>query len=191
VGSASLRQRNPGLCEVALWRPRATLATSLARPLSRLQELDLVLRETPFGDPERGTKRALYKLSDPFLALWFSLVAPKRSALVQLPRAGRLRLFDAAFPRLVAAVWESLCRQAVPRLAASLGVEYGPAARHWSAGGNEWDVVAESAEGRTLLLGEAKWTEKAPTASDIERVAHSLMAKGVPPLSGRENSELR
>ena len=37
-------------------------ATSLARPLARLQELDLVLRETPFGDPVRGAKRALYKL---------------------------------------------------------------------------------------------------------------------------------
>lgn len=164
-------------------------ATSLARPIARLQELDLVLRETPFGDPERGTKRALYKLADPFLALWFSLIAPKRSALVQLPRAGRLRLFDAAFPRLVAAVWESLCRNAVPRLSESLAGEYGPAARHWSAGGNEWDVVAESLRGERLLLGEVKWTEKAPTASDVERAAQSLIAKGVPPIAGREKAE--
>jgi AAA+ ATPase superfamily predicted ATPase len=165
-------------------------ATSLARPVARLQELDLVLRETPFGDPERGTKRALYKLADPFLALWFSLVAPKRSALVQLPRAGRLRLFDAAFPQLVATVWEGLCRKAVPRLAERLGDEYGPAARHWSAGGNEWDVVAESLRGGKLLLGEAKWTEKAPTASDVEGVAQRLIAKGVPPISGRERANL-
>ncbi len=97
-----------------------------------------MLRETPFGDPARGTKRALYKLADPFLGLWFSLVAPQRSALVQLPRAGRLRLFDGAFPRLVAPVWESLCRTAVPRLALTMGTEYWPAARYWSAGGNEW-----------------------------------------------------
>lgn len=165
-------------------------ATSLARPLARLQELDLVLRETPFGDPERGTKRALYKLADPFLSLWFSLVAPKRSALVQLPRAGRLQLFDAAFPRLVAGVWETLCRQAVPRLRAVLGAEYGPAARFWSAGGHEWDVVAESAEGGALLLGEAKWTDKPPAANDIERTAQSLVAKGLPPL-GRAKLEPR
>jgi len=165
-------------------------ATSLARPVARLQELDLVLRETPFGDPERGTKRALYKLADPFLALWFSLVAPKRSALVQLPRAGRLRLFDAAFPRLVATVWEGLCRNAVPRLAESLGDAYGPAARHWSAGGKEWDVVAESLRGGKLLLGEVKWMEKAPTANDIERAAQTLIAKGVPSISGREKAGL-
>jgi AAA+ ATPase superfamily predicted ATPase len=166
-------------------------ATSLARPLARLQELDLILRETPFGDPERGAKRALYKLADPFLQLWFSLVAPKRSALVQLPRAGRLRLFDAAFPRLAAGAWESLCRQAVPTLGAALGIQYGPAARHWSAGGKEWDVVAESVEESTLLLGEAKWTEKAPTPSDIERAAQGLLAKGLPPLAGREGATVR
>jgi len=166
-------------------------ATSLARPVARLQELDLVLRETPFGDPERGAKRALYKLADPFLALWFSLVAPKRSSLVQLPRAGRLRLFDAASPRLVSSVWESLCRHAVPRLGNNLGIEYGPAARHWSAGGNEWDLVADSADGDALLLGEVKWTEKAPSPSDIERAAQTLIAKGAPPIAGRDKRERR
>lgn len=166
-------------------------ATSLARPVARLQELDLVLRETPFGDPERGAKRALYKLADPFLALWFSLVAPKRSSLVQLPRAGRLRLFDAASPRLVSSVWESLCRQAVPRLGKSLGIEYGPAARHWSARGNEWDIVADSADGDALLLGEVKWTEKAPSSNDLERAAQTLIAKGAPPITGRETRERR
>lgn len=166
-------------------------ATSLARPMARLQELDLVLRETPFGDPERGTKRALYKLADPFLALWFSLVAPKRSALVQLPRAGRLRLFDAAFTRLAASAWESLCRQAVPRLGQSLGRDCGPAARHWSAGGNEWDVVADSVDETSLLLGEVKWTDKAPIATDVERAGQSLIAKGMPAVRGRERAALR
>lgn len=90
-------------------------ATSLARPLARLQELEFVVREAPFGDPERGAKRALYKLADPFLSLWFSLIAPKR-----------------------------------------LGADYGPAARHWSSGGNEWDVVAASVDAGALLLGEVK-----------------------------------
>lgn len=141
-------------------------ATSLARPLARLQELEFVVREAPFGDPERGARRALYKLADPFLSLWFSLIAPKRSALVQLPRAARLRLFDAGFPRLVANVWESLCRAAVPRLGARLGADYGPAARHWSSGGNEWDVVAASVDAGALLLGEVKWTDKPATARE-------------------------
>jgi uncharacterized protein len=166
-------------------------ATSLSRPLARLQELDLVVRETPFGETERTAKRALYKLADPFLSLWFSLVAPKRSALAQLPRAGRLRLLDAAFPRLVAAAWENLCRRAVPKLADKLGAEYGPAARSWSAGGPEWDVVAGAVNGGQLLLGEVKWADGALTAASVNRAVVELMAKGTPRFRHTTQPELR
>ncbi|MCP4602619.1 MAG: ATP-binding protein, partial [Proteobacteria bacterium] len=41
-------------------------ATSLSRPLTRLAELGFIEKEKPFGDPERGSKRTLYKLADPF-----------------------------------------------------------------------------------------------------------------------------
>jgi AAA+ ATPase superfamily predicted ATPase len=155
-------------------------ATSLPRPLLRLQELDLVQREAPFGDPERSGKRALYKLADPFLGLWFSLVAPKRSQLAQLPRAGRLRLFDGAFPRLLAGTWEDLCRRAVPKLSERLGAAYGPAARYWSGAGPEWDIVATADGGQRLLLGEVKWTEAPPAAATLERTLQALVAQGTP-----------
>ncbi len=166
-------------------------ATSLSRPLTRLQELDLVVRETPFAEPEKTTKRALYKLADPFLSLWFSVVAPKRSALAVLPKAGRLRLFDQAFPRLVSAAWEGLCRRAVPHLADRLGLEYGPAARHWTSGGNEWDVVARDVGGASLLIGEAKWSERPTTAASMERDIHALIAKGIPTVTGGASKDVR
>ncbi len=157
-------------------------ATSLGRPLGRLQELDLVTREIPFGEPERSSKRALYKLADPFLRLWFSLVAPKRSVLMQVSRAARLVLFDEAFTRLVAVAWEELCRQAVPFLGEQLGgVELGPAKRYWAGGGPEWDVVAESIDGKALLVGEVKWIEGEPKTAAVEQAARSLVAKGAPP----------
>ncbi len=158
-------------------------ATSLSRPLTRLQELDLVIREIPFGEPERSSKRALYKLADPFLRLWFSLIAPKRSILTQVRRAARLQLFDAAFNRLVSIAWEEMCRQAVPLLAERLGGrELGPAGRFWSGGGPEWDVVAQAIDGRAVLLGEVKWIDGEPKAGTIESAARALLAKGVPPL---------
>lgn len=158
-------------------------ATSLTRPLTRLQDLDLVLREVPFGEPERSSKRALYKLGDPFLRLWFSLVAPKRSILMQVRREARLRLFDDAFGRLAATAWEELCRQAVPLLARRLGgVEYGPAGRYWAGGMPEWDVVAESVAGDALLVGEVKLIQGEPSAAAIEQAARELMWKGVPPV---------
>ena len=156
-------------------------ATSLARPLQRLQELDLVVREAPFGEPERSGKRSLYKLADPLLRLWFSVVAPKRSLLVQAPRRIRRQLFDQAAPRLCALTWEELCRAAVPRLGESLGgLDFGPARRFWLGSGPEWDVVAQ-APGGELLLGEVKWSATPPTVAEVEGALHSLLGKGLPP----------
>jgi hypothetical protein len=164
-------------------------ATSLARPLSRLQDLELLVREIPYGEPERSSKRALYKLADPFLRLWFSLVAPKRSILMQVTRAARLRLFDQAHPRLVALAWEELCRRAVPLLAERLGgIEFGPAGRYWSGDGPEWDVVAEATGAPALLVGEVKWSEGEASPATLERAFRSLLAKGAPPL--RRESDL-
>ncbi|MBI2900131.1 MAG: ATP-binding protein [Planctomycetes bacterium] len=149
-------------------------ATSLARPLARLQELDLVEREIPFGEPERSGKRALYKLADPFLRLWFTLVAPRRGFLAQASRRDRMRLFDEAFPRLVSLAWEELCRRAVPLL----GGRWGPARRFWLGAGPEWDVVARSKD--ALLLGEAKWSARELSPAEVERSVRALRANGVP-----------
>lgn len=160
-----------------------TPATALARAMTRLTELGFVVRETPFGEPERSTKRALYRLGDPFLRLWFSLVAPKRALLAQLPKKGRLALFDVREPHLVAATWESLCRAAVPHLASELGIAFGPAKRYWGGSGPEWDVVAEAVDGSALLAAEAKWSAH----DDVAESAYAaLLKKGPGPIGRRE-----
>lgn len=156
-------------------------ATSLARPLMRLQELDLVVRDVPFGEPERSGKRALYKLGDPFTRLWFSTVAPRRGFLAQATRKARLRLLDEALPRLWSVAWEELCRQAVPHLSHRLGgIDWGRAQRYWHGAGPEWDVVAEGAGGRALLAGEVKWNRAEASPAGIAHAVQALLAKGVP-----------
>ncbi len=157
-------------------------ATSLARPLNRLQELELVTRDIPFGEPERSGKRALYKLADPFLRLWFSVVAPRRSLFLQATRSARLKQFESRQSHLCAMAWEELCRAAVPRLARHLGnVEFGVARRFWHGDGAEWDVVAQAVDADALLVGESKWLDHEPTASEVERIARDLAAKGSVP----------
>lgn len=156
-------------------------ATSLSRAMTRLVELGHVVRQIPFGEPERSSKRALYRIADPFLRLWFSLVAPKRAMLTQAGRKERLALFDGRAPHLDAASWEDLCRMAVPRLAASLGGEFGPAGRYWSGSGPEWDVVAKASVGNQHLLGEVKWTTAPMTAAELVSVHGQLLGKGLPP----------
>ncbi|HSS79007.1 MAG TPA: ATP-binding protein, partial [Thermoanaerobaculia bacterium] len=56
-------------------------ATSMSRPLDRLLGMGLVRREVPFGEPEKASRRSLYKIDDPFFRLWFRVVAPHRGQL--------------------------------------------------------------------------------------------------------------
>jgi hypothetical protein len=151
-------------------------AGSLTRPLSNLIELGYVCREAPFGDDERSTKRTLYRLSDPFLSFYFRFLQPNRSLLelgLVEPVEERLKQ---EFATHVGAVWETLARRAVPflRLAET---RWGPASRWWGAGADgpaEFDVVAESLDQRSVLIGEVKWSEK---EADGQRWAEQLRTR--------------
>ncbi len=166
-------------------------ATSLARPLAKLMELDLVEREVPFDMSEHATKRALYKIKDPFLRFWFETVGPQRSTLSQSPLGPRKKWFEERFPGLCGRAWEELCRSAVPSLSASLGgIDFGPAGRFWHGKGPEWDIVAESLDGKTLLLAEAKFLPKNVQPATIQHVLNGLIAKGIPPIHRNPNAQI-
>lgn len=149
-------------------------ATSLSRPLARLQEMELVDRETPFGEPPRSTKRALYKIRDPFLRFWFRFVEPNRSRLGAGQMAAVRRDLAARFPHHVGQEWEDLARESVPRLGC-FGKSWGPASRWWGPGLDrkplEVDLVAEDEAGEALLVGEAKWSEPADAAKILAALA--------------------
>src|SRR5262249_30523641 len=81
--------------------------------------------------------------------LWFGVVAPHRGPLATMPAPARRALLARHWPHLVAATWEELCRDALPRLG-----NWYPGARWWRGNEPEWDVVAESLGRRRLLLGE-------------------------------------
>jgi AAA+ ATPase superfamily predicted ATPase len=166
-------------------------ATSLARSLARLAELGLVVRELPFGEPEKGGKRSLYRIADPFFRLWFRVVASHRALLAVAVRGSRRRLLRDHLPRLLSETWEDLCRRAVPRLGSAVGgdrINWGPARRYWRGSGSEWDVVALSEDGRRLLVGEVRWHHLPVAAEALERIHRELVAKGRPPVgSGHED----
>lgn len=146
----------------------------------RLQDMDLVAREGPFGEPPRSTKRSLYTIADPFLRRWFSVVGPRRSVLMQVPREARLRYYDAQAPHLVETTWEELCRQFVSVLVDALGGQYGVAQRYWSGQQAEWDIVAERLGEEGSLVGEAKWWH-APGPGDATKAIQALLDRPLPP----------
>ena len=181
IGSGAHR-----LSEIAarLERP----ASSLARPIASLVEMELVRREVPFGSDLRSGKRSLYRIDDPFLRLWFRVVAPHRAALSASPPESRLLYWDRHRPTLEAQAWEELCRQAVPWLhrcdhpIARLG-PFEPAFRFWHRNEPEVDVVARSVDRRRVLVGEAK---RSASPGSVSRLIAKLARHALPGTDGCE-----
>lgn len=162
-------------------------ATSLSRPLDRLRGMGLIEREVPFGQNERETKRSLHKISDPFFRMWFRIVAPHRSLLRVASPAARRALLAKHWPALRGAAWEQLCRVQLARLAVG-SVPDGPwrtPSRWWHGDKPEWDLVSESEDGRSLLLGEAKAHEDSLDADGLARETQRVASKPLPTLDAR------
>lgn len=135
--------------------------SSLARPLSQLSELGYVRRDVPFGEDPKKSRRALYRLNDPFLRFYFRFVQPHQSSLSQGITREAIYRWQQDRQGFFAACWEDLCRAAVPWMQ-GLGAPYGVASA-WRQNGTsqaEIDVAALSLDRKSLLLGECKWSDR-------------------------------
>jgi len=135
--------------------------SSLARPLAQLCELGYVRRDVPFGENDKKTRRALYRLNDPFLRFFFRFVLPHKSSLAQGITREAVHSWRRGRQHLLAACWEDLCRAAVPWLQED-DMSNGVASAWWSNGKEqaEVDIVSVSLDKKSLLLGECKWSER-------------------------------
>lgn len=156
-------------------------ANHITEPLSKLKELSYIKRDIPFGENEKKSKKGLYKVKDPFLEFHYRFITPNRS-YIEMGRGDIIiNLLNDHFSEHVGLVWESLCRDFVSGNTID-GIMYQMAHRWWGKvvakdkDGNdailtvEIDVVAESFDGKHLLLGECKWTNK----EDAVRLTHKL-----------------
>lgn len=161
-------------------------STSLSRPLARLQELGLVVRETPFDETEKASKRALYRICDPFFAFWFRVIAPHRGFLAGASPAARQHVWRQSKQVLVSQAWEALCRQVAPKLAGTEPDARGetpwrPASRWWHGQAPEWDVVMVTANGQRGAVGEVKWSEEPFDDAGLARVVREMARRPLPP----------
>ena len=150
-------------------------ATSLSRPLARLQDLGLIRRETPFGVPARDAKRSLYRLADPLLAFHYRFVEANRSWLATGQVTAVRKEIEAHWPAYLGHCWEQMVRESVGRRA-YLGQQWQTGTRWWGkglSGANvELDVLAPSTSDVGLVLvGEAKL---AASAGEIPRLVAAL-----------------
>lgn len=181
-----------------------TPSTALARPINRLLQLGLAYRDIPFGCNVKDNKRTLYKLDDPFLRFWYRFVLPHYSDPYFLSTQAEVRSLRPTFDVFLGQHWERLVRETlVRRPLPGVPLRMAKVARWWGTGLDrrpmEIDVVAESPDRKTLLVGECKLSltaaearralvglvEKSrqlPFVEDYEKVEHRLfVAKNPPP----------
>ena len=152
------------------------VATNLSRPLAKLVSLGYLVKEIPFGESEKNSKKSLYKINDPFINFYFQFIASNRS-FIEIGRISPiLTNLENHFSDYVADYWEKLCRDTISGNEID-GIMYGMARRWWgnvSTGERmEIDVVAESLDKKYLLVGECKWTKK----ENSDRLLAELKAK--------------
>ena len=175
-------------------------ATQLSRPLDKLMDLGFIEREIPFGEDPKSSKRSLYKIADPFMDFYYRFVIPNRS-LIELGRTNLiLNQINENINTYISWHWEQLCRKAVSGSVIN-GVTYNVAARWWGSISRdeiiEIDVVAQSLNKKTILVGECKWSRISNNntliANLIEKAKKLPFAKGkeiVPMLFVKESNVL-
>lgn len=137
-------------------------ASQISRPIDKLINLGYLKRDIPFGENPKNSKKGLYTIAEPFFGFYFSFVVPFLSSL-------ELNLIDQVFDifssrenLFISSWWENLCRRSVPAKPFN-DIYFGPAQRWWGNNINnqpmEIDVVAQSLDGKYLLVGECKWSE--------------------------------
>lgn len=144
-------------------------ATNLSRPLAKLIDLGYLEKEVPFGESAKSSKKSLYRIADPFLHFYNKFVVPNKSFIELRRNVPVAAAFERDFPGHVGYWWEHICRDAVSGNEID-GVAYGMCRRWWGkitvmneegkpeSKDIELDMVTESLDHSTILIGECKWT---------------------------------
>lgn len=160
--------------------------TQLSRQFSFLVAQGYIRREVPFGESVKSTKRSLYKLDDPFLCFYFTFLVPNKSRLESELIDEVWHEIEKKYDQYISTQWEEICRKAIPFLTID-GEKFNSAARWWGYGMDkkplEVDIVAESTDKRTLLVGEVKWSDQSSIIGLMSEFNRKIQA--LPFIDGR------
>lgn len=143
---------------IAKDRTASVLAT-----LVELRLIDKRLRASiPVARHERA-RYARYHLADPFLRFYYRMVEPNRSFLAQQNYDPILQHFTEQMRAFTGAAFEELCRTWTLAQGRVGGLGFAPefVGSDWHGGEMQADVVAVNWREARVLIGEAKWGEKA------------------------------
>jgi AAA+ ATPase superfamily predicted ATPase len=151
-------------------------ASQLSRQISLLQELGYIKRMVPFGEDIRSSKKGIYKIEDDFLRFYYAYVIPNKSTLEFEMTDLVWNKIENELDMFTSHTWENICRQFISENGYN-NIPFKQASSWWGTGLDgktyEVDLVAESIDNTTLLIGEAKWSKK----NEYQKWATELLQK--------------
>jgi len=150
---------------------------AVERPLKRLAMIGVLERRVPALDDPAKSKRAIYRIADPYLAFWFRFIASHRA---HIARGLGAQLVDGRIlPGLddyMGGVFEEIAREHARGLAAVGRLAADRVEAWWSADGqHEIDLVGVSGRG-IGFVGEAKWSARPLPAAVLARLDDHVAA---------------
>ncbi|OIO39630.1 MAG: ATPase [Candidatus Omnitrophica bacterium CG1_02_49_16] len=133
--------------------------SSLHKYLFTLEDLYLIDKEVPVTEknPEKS-RRGLYQITDQFVKFWFNYVYPFKGEIEIGNTLSALTQWTKSFDHIIAANYELAARGILRKHQAKL-FAFARVGRWWE-GNEEIDLVAVNESTRTILFGEAKWSNK-------------------------------
>jgi AAA+ ATPase superfamily predicted ATPase len=135
-------------------------AGSLSRPLRWLLEMGYVWRDVPVTEPDRAqSRRALYRLDDPYLSFWHRYIGPLASTGASVVLSGAeswKRNIAPTIEGYMGGVFEDACRAFLSTAPSALPFRPLRVGSWWAADGSD-QVDAVAVGDGDLLVGECKW----------------------------------
>lgn len=148
-------------------------ATEISAQLNKLRDLGFIIRQLPYGEDEKKSRKGIYVVSDHLFRFHYRFVSPYIS-FIELGKQDVIHsVIESQFSQYVGQFWEELCRDFVCGNMID-NILYTKGSRWWGmlTDGTmaELDVVAESLDRKHLLIGECKWTRKENTEALTKRL---------------------
>ncbi len=164
---------------VALGRTRPGVISDYAkvaveRPLKRLTALGILERTVPALEDPARTKRAIYRIVDPYFNFWFRFIASNRAHIArglgaQLVNSQILPVLD----NYMGAIFEEMAREHARSLAASNILTSSRVDAWWSPDGkHEIDLVGLVGKKSVGFVGSVKWSARKLGPNVLENLKH-------------------
>ncbi len=154
---------------------------AVERPLKRLTTLGILERRVPALDDPVRTKRAIYRIADPYFAFWFRFIASNRPQIAR--GLGRQLVDGRILPGMddhMGSIFEEMARDHARLRAAAEQLKAERVESWWSTDSqHEIDLVGVSGRDAISFVGTVKWSARPLNRDVLQNLdAHSAELPG-------------